>query len=229
MNTVPVPTSIQKKSETEMSIAWSTGQSTVTKFVDLRFGCQCAQCVDEWTRRRRITREQIRADVKTTGPSTAGRSASLYAAAHSRATATAAMPRRCTAACCTVSSSSSEPVGLSVLVAKARTSAVAVGASTGGSQDCVWLVSFFLAWSRAAEASPRPEALPCARAHWSENALSKGSTRFCPLSTSFSSSGTMRARVSPSRPLPPSTASASCSTTVLATRGSSRIRRSNAS
>jgi DUF971 family protein len=60
----PVPTSIQKKSDTEMSIVWSSGETTVTPFVELRFGCRCAECVDEWTRKRRITREQVRADVR---------------------------------------------------------------------------------------------------------------------------------------------------------------------
>lgn len=49
-----------------MSIAWSTGETTVTSFIDLRFECRCAECVDEWTARRRITREQVRADVKPT-------------------------------------------------------------------------------------------------------------------------------------------------------------------
>lgn len=60
----PVPTSIQKKSDTEMFIAWSTGENTVVPFVEIRFQCRCAECVDEWTRKRRVQKSQIRADIK---------------------------------------------------------------------------------------------------------------------------------------------------------------------
>lgn len=70
---MPVPTNIQKKSDTEMSIVWSTGETTAVPFVELRFGCRCAECVDEWTRRRRITREQIRPDVRPTLVEAVGR------------------------------------------------------------------------------------------------------------------------------------------------------------
>lgn len=69
----PVPTSIQKKSDTEMSIAWSTGETTAISFAELRYHCACAECVDEWTRKRRISREQIRADIKPVSVEPVGR------------------------------------------------------------------------------------------------------------------------------------------------------------
>lgn len=69
----PVPTSIQKKSETEMLIVWSTGENTVVPFVELRFQCRCAECVDEWTRHRKIKKESIRADIKPTHVEAVGR------------------------------------------------------------------------------------------------------------------------------------------------------------
>lgn len=47
-----------------MSVAWSTGQTTVIPFFKLRLGCQCAECVDEWTRVRRVQPERIRPDIK---------------------------------------------------------------------------------------------------------------------------------------------------------------------
>ena len=49
-----------------MSIAWSTGETTIVSFVNLRFFCRCAECVDEWTRKRLIRREQVRSDVRPT-------------------------------------------------------------------------------------------------------------------------------------------------------------------
>jgi DUF971 family protein len=69
----PVPTSIQKKSETEMSIAWNTGENSTVLFTELRFQCRCAECVDEWTRKRRISREQVRKDVKPVHVEAVGR------------------------------------------------------------------------------------------------------------------------------------------------------------
>ena len=69
----PVPTSIQKKSDTEMSIAWSSGETTIVPFVELRFRCRCAECVDEWTRRRRIEKARIRADISPVRVEAVGR------------------------------------------------------------------------------------------------------------------------------------------------------------
>ena len=59
----PTPTSIQKKSDREMSIVWSDKEETVLTFVELRFHCRCAECVDEWTRVRKVTREKIATNV----------------------------------------------------------------------------------------------------------------------------------------------------------------------
>jgi DUF971 family protein len=68
-----VPTSIQKHSETEMRIAWSSGETTVTPFKTIRFHCRCAECVDEWTRERRIKLDKIAADIKPTRVEPVGR------------------------------------------------------------------------------------------------------------------------------------------------------------
>lgn len=68
-----VPTSIQKKSDTEMGIVWNTGETTTVPFVELRFGCRCAECVDEWTRERKIEKSRIRADIQPTHVEAVGR------------------------------------------------------------------------------------------------------------------------------------------------------------
>ena len=56
---IPTPVRIQKKSENEMSILWSSQEETTLSFAEIRFHCRCAECVDEWTRVRKVKREQI--------------------------------------------------------------------------------------------------------------------------------------------------------------------------
>lgn len=68
-----IPKSIRKKSDTEMSIDWDNGETTVVPFTELRFQCRCAECVDEWTRRRRITRDKVKPDVRPTKVELVGR------------------------------------------------------------------------------------------------------------------------------------------------------------
>ncbi len=60
----PVPLSILKKSSTEMEIRWNDGKVCIIPFLDLRVDCQCAQCVDEWTREQRVSRKNIKPDIK---------------------------------------------------------------------------------------------------------------------------------------------------------------------
>jgi DUF971 family protein len=67
------PAKIQKASETEMSISWNSGETTTVPFRTLRFECQCAECVDEWTRVRRVKLESIRSDIKPQRVETVGR------------------------------------------------------------------------------------------------------------------------------------------------------------
>lgn len=58
----PTPTHLEKKSDTEMKIVWSSGETTELPFVELRYFCPCAECVDEWTRERKIQRSQVKPD-----------------------------------------------------------------------------------------------------------------------------------------------------------------------
>lgn len=57
------PTKFQKISGTQMRVEWNSGESTVFDFKPLRFFCRCAECVDEWTRERRVKFENIPADI----------------------------------------------------------------------------------------------------------------------------------------------------------------------
>lgn len=56
-----------------MFIRWSNGEETVVPYVELRFHCRCAVCIDEWTRERRMTREQVRQDIRPLHVESVGR------------------------------------------------------------------------------------------------------------------------------------------------------------
>lgn len=56
-----------------MQIIWSDGSDTEIEFRKLRFECRCAECVDEWTRERRIKLEQIPAGIYPTKIAPVGR------------------------------------------------------------------------------------------------------------------------------------------------------------
>lgn len=47
-----------------MAIVWNSGETTAVPFAELRFRCRCAECVDEWSRKRKIKRENVPADIK---------------------------------------------------------------------------------------------------------------------------------------------------------------------
>lgn len=68
-----VPTRIDKHSATEMLLAWNSGESFALPFVELRFNCPCAACVDEHTGQRTLKREQVRPDIRAVSVSLVGR------------------------------------------------------------------------------------------------------------------------------------------------------------
>lgn len=71
--TSTAPTRIDKFSETEMLLEWSSGESFAVPYAELRFQCPCAGCVDEMSGRRTIRREDISAGVKPVGVKPVGR------------------------------------------------------------------------------------------------------------------------------------------------------------
>lgn len=60
----PTPVSVKKHDETNMIIEWEGGEHSIVPFTEIRYQCRCAECVDEWTRVRRIKRESVKSDVK---------------------------------------------------------------------------------------------------------------------------------------------------------------------
>ncbi len=69
----PIPLKIQKHSEKEMLFVWDNHEQTKVSYFNLRFHCNCAECVDEWTRKKRITIESISKDVKPVHVEVVGR------------------------------------------------------------------------------------------------------------------------------------------------------------
>ena len=69
----PTPLSLNKKSPTEMVIQWSSGEESVVPFINLRFFCRCAECVDEWSRERKLKKSNIKPDIKPMKIETVGR------------------------------------------------------------------------------------------------------------------------------------------------------------
>ena len=59
----PVPTSIQTTDQ-EFDIVWEDGHRSLYPHKFLRANCQCAHCVDELTRQRRVGPADVRDDIR---------------------------------------------------------------------------------------------------------------------------------------------------------------------
>ncbi len=53
------PTQIEPYSPTEMTITWNSGQNFILPYIEIRFYCPCAGCVDEHTGKRTIEKTSI--------------------------------------------------------------------------------------------------------------------------------------------------------------------------
>lgn len=69
----PLPTRIDKYSDSEMLVSWSSGESFAVPFLEIRFHCPCASCVDEHTGQRILKREQISRDIRPVNVQLVGR------------------------------------------------------------------------------------------------------------------------------------------------------------
>ncbi len=68
-----IPTQIEPYSPTEMMIAWNGGQKFAVPYVEIRFYCPCAGCVDEHTGRRTIDKSSINPSIRPTQVQVVGR------------------------------------------------------------------------------------------------------------------------------------------------------------
>jgi DUF971 family protein len=69
----PTPTKIEPLNPSEMLLGFSNSDEYSVPYVELRFLCPCAACVDEHTGRRIIKRESVRPDIRATGVQLIGR------------------------------------------------------------------------------------------------------------------------------------------------------------
>ena len=67
------PQKISKTSDRGMTIEWTDGSRSDLSFKHLRYSCECAACVDEWSRRRKVTKDQIADDIHPLRIETVGR------------------------------------------------------------------------------------------------------------------------------------------------------------
>jgi DUF971 family protein len=59
-----VPVEMAQLSPTELGIKWSDGHTSRYMVRNIRLNCHCANCVDEWTREKRIKEDQIPLDIQ---------------------------------------------------------------------------------------------------------------------------------------------------------------------
>jgi len=72
-NTAKIPVKIEPIGAYELFLEWNTGEKYSIPYLELRFHCPCAGCVDEMTGQRTLKKESLPQDVRVTGASVVGR------------------------------------------------------------------------------------------------------------------------------------------------------------
>ncbi len=67
------PTQIHPLSPIELFVAWNQGESYSLSYLELRFHCPCASCVDENTGQRTVKKSALPADIRATRVELIGR------------------------------------------------------------------------------------------------------------------------------------------------------------
>ena len=67
------PTKIEPYSPTELFISWNTGENYSIPYVEVRYYCPCAGCVDEHTGERTIEKSSISPEIRPTDVQLIGR------------------------------------------------------------------------------------------------------------------------------------------------------------
>jgi DUF971 family protein len=67
------PTQIEPLSPIELFVAWNNGEKYSVPYVEIRFYCPCASCIDENTGERTIVKSSISPDIRPTQVQVVGR------------------------------------------------------------------------------------------------------------------------------------------------------------
>lgn len=73
MNTTPSPIRVEPQPNQTILLEWSNRETYTVSYLDLRFHCPCASCVDEHTGKRTLKRESLAPDVRPTSVVPVGR------------------------------------------------------------------------------------------------------------------------------------------------------------
>jgi DUF971 family protein len=73
MNSPLTPIRLEPKVPSRMTIEWNTGEKFEIPYVDLRYHCPCASCVDEHTGERTIQITSISPEIRPTHVQVVGR------------------------------------------------------------------------------------------------------------------------------------------------------------
>ena len=69
----PIPKKVDPFSATEMLIEWNTGERFAVPYVELRYYCPCAGCVDEHTGKRTLSKSSISPEIRPMDAQPVGR------------------------------------------------------------------------------------------------------------------------------------------------------------
>ncbi len=67
------PARIESYSPTEMLLTWTNGDEFAVPYIELRYYCPCAGCIDENSGRRTVVKEELNPEVRPTGVQLIGR------------------------------------------------------------------------------------------------------------------------------------------------------------
>ena len=67
------PIQIEPYSPTEIFLAWNNGESYTVPYVEIRYYCPCAGCVDEHTGQRTVQKVSIHPEIRPTEVQLVGR------------------------------------------------------------------------------------------------------------------------------------------------------------
>ncbi|MBI4406194.1 MAG: DUF971 domain-containing protein [Deltaproteobacteria bacterium] len=68
-----IPIELKQLANDQLGIVWSDGHRSTYLVRSLRLNCRCANCVDEWTKEKRIRESEIPLDVRPKSIESVGR------------------------------------------------------------------------------------------------------------------------------------------------------------